>query len=189
MNSRQMFLDQLRASLKGLPRHVADDILSEYEAHFDEGQAQGRSDSDIAAGLGDPVRLARELRAETGLRRWEDERSLTNALGAIVGVFGLAALDLLIVLPVLLALAALDLAFFLVGIAFCLVGSLLLPLAIVNIGPFGGDWLQSLLVSLGTASGGASLMAMCVLFTIGMVNLLVRYGRAHYRLIAPSLPA
>ncbi|MBE7619770.1 DUF1700 domain-containing protein [Komagataeibacter sp. FXV2] len=190
MNSRQMFLDQLRAGLRGLPRHVIDDIVSEYETHFDEGHAAGRSDGDIAAALGDPVRLARELRAETGLRRWEDERSLTNALGAVVGVFGLAAVDLLVVLPVLTTLAALDLAFFVTGITICLIGSLLLPLAVVHLGPdFGGDWLQGLLVSLGLASGGASLMALCVLFTVGMVNLLVRYGRAHYRLIAPSFPA
>lgn len=72
MNSRQMFLDQLRAGLKGLPRSVVEDILAEYTAHFDEGRAAGRSDGEIAAALGDPGRLAREVRAETGVRRWEE---------------------------------------------------------------------------------------------------------------------
>lgn len=190
MNSRQMFLDQLRAGLKGLPRSVVEDILSEYTAHFDDGHTAGRSDSEIASALGDPARLARELRAEAGLRRWEDERNLSSALGAIVGVLGLAALDMLVVLPVLMTVASVDIAFFIAGGCICLAGSLLLPLALVNLIPgFEGDWLQGVLISLGMASGGASVVAVCVLFTLGTINLLVRYGRAHYRLIVRATPS
>nr|WP_025827483.1 DUF1700 domain-containing protein [Acetobacter persici] len=190
MNSRQMFLDQLRAGLKGLPRSVVEDILAEYTAHFDEGRAAGRSESDIAAALGNPARLAREVRAETGIRRWEDERNLSNALGAIIGILGLVALDLLVVWPVLLTIASVDLAFFVVGICVCLAGSLLLPLALINMIPgFEGDWFQGVLITLGMASGGASLMALCALFTIGSINLLVRYGRAHFRLLARANPS
>ncbi|KXV75453.1 hypothetical protein AD953_07415 [Acetobacter malorum] len=190
MNSRQMFLDQLRAGLKGLPRSVVEDILAEYTAHFDEGRAAGRSDGEIAAALGDPGRLAREVRAETGVRRWEDERSLSNALGAIMGILGLAALDLLVVLPVLMTVGSVDLAFFIAGACICLAGSLMLPFALINMLPgFDGDWLQGLLISLGMASGGASMVAVCALFTIGTLNLLIRYGRAHYRLIAKANPS
>lgn len=190
MNSKQRFLDQLQAGLKGLPQSVVEDILAEYTAHFDEGRAAGRSDSDIAAALGDPARLAREVRAEAGVRRWEDERSLSNALGAIVGILGLAALDLLVVLPVLMTIGSVDLAFFIAGACVCLAGSIMLPFALINLLPgFEGGWLQGLLISLGMASGGAALVAMCALFTIGVLNLLIRYGRAHYRLIKQANPS
>ncbi|GAN68375.1 DUF1700 domain-containing protein [Acetobacter orleanensis] len=190
MNSKQMFLDKLRAGLKGLPHSVVEDILAEYTAHFDEGRAAGRSESEIATALGDPSRLAREVRAETGMRRWEDERSLGNALGAIVGVLGLAALDLLVVLPVLLTVGSIDLAFFIAGACICLAGSIMLPFALISLLPgFDGDWLQGVLISLGMASGGASIVAVCALFTIGVINLLIRYGRAHYRLITQANPS
>ncbi|MCG0995988.1 DUF1700 domain-containing protein [Acetobacter indonesiensis] len=185
--SKQLFLDQLRAGLKGLPRTVIDETVADYEAHFEAGRAAGRSEADIAAGLGDPTRLARELRAEAGVRRWEDERSLSNALGAILGIMGLAALDLLVVLPVLLTVGACVFAFIIAGAIICLVGSIMLPFALIDLNPLpGADWLQGILISLGLACGGASVVAFCTLLTIGAVNLLTGYGRAHYRLIAPS---
>ncbi|CEF40446.1 DUF1700 domain-containing protein [Acetobacter tropicalis] len=188
--SKQLFLDQLRAGLKGLPRSVIEETVADYEAHFEAGRAAGRTEADIASRLGDPARLARELRAEAGVRRWEDERSLSNALGAILGIMGLAALDLLVVLPVLLAVGSCVFAFVIAGAAVCLAGSLLLPFSLVDVNPFpNADWLQGVLLSLGLATGGASVVAFCVLLTIGIVNLLVGYGRAHYRLIAPTYTA
>ena len=61
-----------------IPRHVAPpprpacrqprstSVMADYAAHFAEGMAAGRSEAEIAAALGDPLRLARELRAEAG---------------------------------------------------------------------------------------------------------------------------
>ncbi|MBB2168694.1 DUF1700 domain-containing protein [Gluconacetobacter aggeris] len=184
MNERDSFLRRLRSGLWGLPRPAIDDIIADYEGHFDAGRAAGRSDADVATALGDPSRLARELRAEAGLRRWEDERSLASALGVIVGVIGLAALDLFVILPVLVGIVTTLFAFLLVGLVACLGGGFALPFALVtNFPGFMGDRLQAALLSLGVLGGGASLTAFCILFTIGLVNLLVRYGRAHYRLI------
>src|SRR5471032_2549411 len=73
--SRQLFLDRLRAGLRGLPAGAIDEIAADYEAHFAEGRAAGREEIEVAAALGDPDRLARELRAEAGLKRWEAERN------------------------------------------------------------------------------------------------------------------
>jgi uncharacterized membrane protein len=185
MTERQMFLRRLKAGLRGMPRASIADIMADYEGHFDAGQAAGRSEADVAAALGNPSRLARELRAEAGLRRWEDERSLAAGLGVIVGVLGLAALDLFIVLPLLVAAVTTVFSFFIVGLGTCLAGSVALPFAIItNFPGFAGDRLQATLLSVGLLSGGASVVAFCILFTIGLVNVLVRYGRAHYRLIA-----
>ena len=69
--TRQEFIARLKAGLAGLPLQAQADIVADYETHFTEGAAAGRSEADIAAALGDPERLARELRAEAGLKRWE----------------------------------------------------------------------------------------------------------------------
>ena len=51
------------------------------DSHFSEGRVAGRSEDEIAAALGDPVRLARELRAEAGFKRWESERTPGSLAG------------------------------------------------------------------------------------------------------------
>ncbi|MFT9398570.1 DUF1700 domain-containing protein [Acetobacter sp.] len=186
-DSRLLFLTRLRTGLKGLPRTVIEEAVADYEAHFEAGHAAGRTEADIAQRLGDPARLAREIRAEAGVRRWEDERSLGSALGAIVGILGLAAIDLLIVLPILFLVGVCILAFIAAGAALCLGGCLLLPFGLLDIHPdVGSDWLQNVMICLGLVTAGISITSFCILVTIGIFNLLMRYGRAHYRLIAPS---
>jgi len=61
--NRNEFLARLRKGLVGLAQAAADDIVADYEAHFDEGRAAGRSEQDVAAALGNPDRIARELKA------------------------------------------------------------------------------------------------------------------------------
>jgi hypothetical protein len=78
------------------------------------GLAEGRSEAEIAAALGDPARLARELRAEAGLRRWETARTPANFYAALVGFLALIAVDFMFLLPLLGALALVAL---LVGVA------------------------------------------------------------------------
>jgi uncharacterized membrane protein len=176
----------LRAALKGLPSPAVADIVADYEAHFTEAAAAGRSEADVAAKLGDPVRVARELRAEAGLRRWEEQRSAGSALGAIVAVLGLATFDLFILLPALLTAGSAVIGFIIGGAVVCLVGAIMLLVALVDLLPgFSGSWIQGILLALGVTSGGASTVAFCVLFVIGAVNLLVRLGRLHMRAVAP----
>src|SRR5258708_30185893 len=67
--TRLEFLDTLRRRLAGLPEAEIDDLVADYATHFADGMAAGRNEADIAQALGDPMRLARELRAEAGLRR------------------------------------------------------------------------------------------------------------------------
>ena len=73
--TRALFLAELRAGLSGMPANERNDIMADYEAYFVEGAAAGRSDADMEAALGDPARLAKELRAEAGLKSWEENRN------------------------------------------------------------------------------------------------------------------
>ncbi len=190
MSDRERFLSKLRAGLKGLPPSTVNDIIGDYTAHFTEAVAHGRSEAEVAAKLGDPTRIARELRAEAGLKRWEQERSAAAALGAIVAVLGLATIDLFILLPLLVAVGAVLFALLVTAVSMCLAGVLLLVFALFHALPgFTGSWLQRILLALGITAGSASAMACCVLFLIGMVNLLARYGRLHIRAAAPMVPA
>ncbi len=188
MSDREQFLNRLRAGLKGLPPRTVDDIIGDYAAHFSEAASHGRTEAEVAAKLGDPARLARELRAEAGLRRWEEERSAGAALGAIVAVLGLATFDLFILLPVLIAVGAVLFVLLITAAGICLAGAVLLALALFHGVPgFTGSWLQGVLLGLCITSGSASAVAFCLLFLVGLVNLLARYGRLHMRAAAPMV--
>ncbi|NHO33181.1 DUF1700 domain-containing protein [Acetobacter fallax] len=187
MNEKDDFMRRLAGGLRGMPKDTATDILQDYEGHFGEGRRAGRSDADIAHQLGDPARLARELRAEAGIRRWEDERSMAAALGAIVGLLGLAALDLFIVIPVLITILIVVFCLALAAVCIGFAGLVILPFAILNILPSSdGSWLQNILIGLGLFSAGVSGTAFCALFLIGLTDLVSRYARAHFRLISPG---
>jgi uncharacterized membrane protein len=183
--NREAFIARLRDGLRGLPPQAIADIVADYETHFADGKADGRSDEEVAAALGDPGRLARELRAEIGLKRWEEERSPSGAASALVAVLGLGAIDLLILLPVLMVIGGI-----LFSMAIAAIGGLFAGAAVFAAGPFagfpGGFW-AAVLAGLGVMSGAISLGALVVLATVGIVNALVWYGRLHYRLLKPAL--
>src|SRR6185436_3001685 len=83
--SRTLFIGRLRQGLKGLSPAEIDEIVMDYEAHFSDAMAAGRSEVDVAASLGDGLQLGNELRAETKLRRWETRRSPRNFVQASLG--------------------------------------------------------------------------------------------------------
>jgi hypothetical protein len=90
--TRAEFLTRLKRGLVGLPAGQIADIVADYEAHFNDAQEAGRSESEVAAALGDPERLAREQRAEQGVKRWEETKNPSAAAGAIFAFLGLGAL-------------------------------------------------------------------------------------------------
>ena len=104
--------------------------MDDYASHFAEGLAAGRSEAEIAAALGDPARLARELRAEAGLRRWESARTPANFYAAMIGFLALIAVDFMFLLPLLGALALATLALGLAMLGLCIAGLVLMTEAV-----------------------------------------------------------
>lgn len=183
--TRDEFLRRLRRGLDGVPQAAADDILGDYEAHFAAASAEGRSDAEVAEALGDPARLARELRLEAGIRRWEEARSPSSAWTAVIAFLGLGAIDILVLLPLLLPA---------IGVIVGLYGALLALFvaggATLIAGPFSGfpgGIPAALLAGLGLMSAAVAFAALLSIAAIGLVNALLWFGRLHYRVIEPAI--
>ena len=178
--NRAHFMAQLRDGLSGLHHTDIGDIVSDYERHFADGAADGRTEDEISAALGDPERLARELRAEVGFRRWEENRSPGNFVGVVLALLGLATIDFIILLPFLCFLAALFIG---LGLA-CLgmvVGGAFLLFNLLWGGVMGNTGMQ-LLIGLGLISGAIGGGALLLLLMDIIAKLLIRYARLHFRL-------
>ncbi len=183
--TRQAFMARLRLGLRGLPPQTQAEIASDYETHFADGAAAGRSEEDVAASLGDPGRLAQELRAEHGLKRWEESRSPSNAAGAVFALLGLGAVDILIMLPILMGIAGT-----LIGLGFAVLGIFMGGVAAFVAGPFTGmpgTPAVPILLGVGLITLAMALGAILAIVTIGFVNALVWYARLHYRVLKPVL--
>jgi len=178
------FLDTLADRLRGLPPDEIDELLDDYASHFAEGMAKGRSEAEIAAALGDPARLARELRAEAGLRRWETARTPANFFAAMAGFLALIAVDFVFLLPLLAALALFTFVAGLVMLGLCIAGfALTLRLFHLDHGLSLG-YLTRILSGvglLGLGVGGGALLLMAIDY---VVRLLGRFARLHYALLA-----
>jgi uncharacterized membrane protein len=185
--TRIEFLDRLRKGLSGLPTLTIDDFVADYAAHFDDAAAAGRSEAEVAAALGDPDRLARELRAEAGAKSWETSKTPSSAVAAILSVIGLGAIDIFVLLPIAGGVAGT-----LIGILAAALGVFIAGGVVFAIGPFAmlpGGWIAALLAGAGlmalAAAAGAITLALC----IWLVNGLVWYARLHYRALKPALDA
>lgn len=183
--TRAEFLTRLRRGLNGLPPETIDEIVADHEAHFVEAAAKGRNDPEIAAALGNPERLAREVRAEAGMARWEVEKTPASAWAAIVALIGLASIDILFLLPLLVGVVSGLAALFVAGIGVFIAGG-----AAFVVGPFAappGGPVVALLIGIGVMALGVVMTAITSVLTIWLVNALVWFGRLHFRLLKPAL--
>lgn len=181
--TRAEFLDTLRRRLAGLPKSEIDDLVGDYAAHFADGMAAGRSEPEIAEALGDPMRLARELRAEAGFRRWEEAPTPTNFFAVLFGFLALVAVDFVFLLPLLFGLGIATLVASLLMLGLCIAG-LVLALGLFRLDHglslhyfsriFAGVGL------LGIGVGGGALLMIMVDY---VVRLLGRFARLHYSLL------
>jgi len=182
--TRLEFLDTLRRRLAGLPPSEIDELIRDYAAHFADGMAAGRSEAEIAAALGDPMRLARELRAEAGFRRWETARTPANFFAVLFGFLALMAVDFVFLLPLLggLALFTLVAGFVLLGLS--IAGTVtLIRLVSWDHGAFAGHFLSRTFGGLGLLGFGIGGGALLLLMIDYVVRLLGKFARLHYALL------
>ena len=177
------FLDTLRRRLSGLPPSEIDELVSDYATHFADGIAAGRSEAEIAAALGDPMRLARELRAEAGFRRWENARTPANFFAVLFGFLALMAVDFIFLLPVLggLALFTILVGFALLGLSLAGIVTLIRALSWDHV--LTGHFLSRTFGGIGLLGFGIGGSALLLLMIDYVVRLLGKYARLHYALL------
>ena len=183
--TRDEFLRRLRRGLDGMPTDTLEDVVGDYAAHFEAAREDGRSEAEVADALGDPGRLARELRLEAGIKRWEEARSPSTAWTAVIGLLGLGAIDILVLLPLLLPAIGV-----VIGLYVALLGLFAAGGGVLIAGPFNGfpgGVGAALLTGLGMMAGAVAFTALLSIVTIGLVNALMWFGRLHYRVIKPAI--
>ena len=122
--NRDDFLKQLRQSLYGLSEEEIQDIILDYEEHFQIALSKGKTEEEISKELGNPRDIANNyINSATGTTREETIVSNSNnnsrkfVLLALLGIF-----NLIIVLGPYIGIIGILLGFFGLGIGFFFAG-------------------------------------------------------------------
>ncbi|MFC7061461.1 HAAS signaling domain-containing protein [Halobacillus seohaensis] len=182
--NKEQFLKKLSTSLRRLSEDEREDILQDFQEHFDIGKEEGETEEEISKSLGSPTQIAKELLASYYLEKVEDTSTTGNVLRAVWAVIGLGFFNLVIVLGPFIAVVAVVLAGWVSGLAF-IVSPLLV---LVNLAIYPGTFeLFDLFFSI-TLTGLGLIIAIGMLFVTRFITTgLVRYLNYNVRLVKGGL--
>lgn len=109
------FIQRLRQALGSLPKRDVDEIVADYREYIGDALSAGRTGEDVIAALGEPEKLARELKAQANFRQWEERRSFGNLMRVVGSIAGLGLLHLVLLVPFLLYMLVLTLGYVFFG--------------------------------------------------------------------------
>jgi uncharacterized membrane protein len=109
------FIQRLRQGLASLPKQEVDEIVADYREYIGDAIAAGRSEEGVLAALGDPDKLARELKAQATYRQWQARRSFGNLARVVASIAGLGLLNLVLLIPFIIYLGLLTAAYLVSG--------------------------------------------------------------------------
>lgn len=127
--NRKDYINKLSMYLQGLPSSEIQDILSDYEEHFDIGISKGKTEEEISKELGDPREVAEGYRTSyRNIQRDNVDRDYSpyDNSRKILIILMLIAFNLIIVLGPYIALVGILLSFYGIAIGLMFVGVVIL---------------------------------------------------------------
>lgn len=187
--NRADFLAELARSLSGVPGDERREILADYEEHFRMGLADGKTEEEISASLGQPAAIARAYRADYLVEQASTAKSAGNILRAVLAVVSLSFFNLVVVLGPFLGLVGTLVGLWAAGVGVTLGGVAVLLAALVS--PFirllppvaATGALGAALIGLGLTSLGTLSCIGLYFLTTWFYKLTVRYLKFNLRVI------
>src|SRR3972149_12087185 len=105
MNKKD-FINKLSSCLGGIPVEERQDVINDFEEHFKEAMAEGRTEEEIADSLGDPKALANQFKANILVSKAEKTTSAINITTAVLATLGLGFFNLVFVLGPFIGIVA-----------------------------------------------------------------------------------
>ncbi|WP_044640978.1 DUF1700 domain-containing protein [Risungbinella massiliensis] len=118
--TKDKFFAELEDQLRKLPKIEQEEILADYEEHFEHGRLKGRTEHEIATGLGSPKKIARELMADYHIGQAKENQSYPSLFRAFYTSIGLGFFNLVFLLGPFIAMLALIFSGYVVSLAFVL---------------------------------------------------------------------
>lgn len=154
--TKYQFLKELESKLSVLSQAEREEVLSDYEEHFLDAVASGKTEAEVSQTLGNPSSIAKELTAGYHVEKANESGDATSVIRAVLAVGSLGFFNLVVVLGPAVAVYGVLFSFW--AVALVLIASPILVLISI---PFliDGSVLNQLFLSL-TMSGIGILLAL-----------------------------
>ena len=187
MNKKD-FISKLSLYLRGVPEEDRQDVISDFEEHFKEGLAEGRTEEEIADSLGDPKSLANQLKASILVNKAGKTTSAINITRAVLATLGLGFFNLIFILGPFIAIALIPVVLFVSAIAITASGITVFFASIF--GPLFPNYFTTLVNPAVAIFGSIGITCFGILFFTGCIylskilyRLFVRYIKFNLRII------
>jgi len=120
--NKQTYLTQLKSALSGMPEAELNDILYDYEEHFDAALESGETEEAILEQLGRPEVVAKQFRLSKVIQRAEEKPSSVNLFRAVLASIGLGLFNIIFILGPYLALVGILIAVYAVAVSLIVAG-------------------------------------------------------------------
>jgi uncharacterized membrane protein len=127
--NKEKFMNALKAEFNGASDADLQEILSDYEEHFANGKEAGKTEESIAAELGDPKLIAKEIRTLSLVKKAEERPTFWNVLRAILA---LSLFNLIFVLGPFMAAVGIIIGFFTAAISVVIAGIATIIIVCIN---------------------------------------------------------
>lgn len=114
--NKEKFIDKLSRYLDGLPKDEIDDIIMDIEEYFEVGRERGRKEEELSISLGDPKKLAKQIKAQSYIDKADASKNAKDITKAVFTSIGLSFFNIIFVLPPFLVVFGLVIALFAVSI-------------------------------------------------------------------------
>lgn len=115
--SKEQFIKELSVLLKDLSAQERQEVLNDYEEHFQFGMDEGKTENEIAASLGSPKILAKEILANYHIENAKGAQTAGNVVRAVWAVIGLSFFNLVFVLGPFIGLVGIIFAGWIISFA------------------------------------------------------------------------
>jgi len=187
MNKKD-FISKLSTYLGGIPVEERQDVINDFEEHFKEGLAEGRTEEEIADSLGDPRALANQFKANILVNQAEKTTSAINITRAVLATLGLGFFNLMFILGPFIAIVAVLISLFVSAIAIIAAGITIFFASIF--GPLIPQYFAVLINPAVAIFGSIGVTCFGILFFVGCIylskilyRLFVRYIKFNLRII------
>jgi uncharacterized membrane protein len=178
--NKQEFLSILQVQLKGIPTSELNEILADYNEHFEIGMASERSESEIAASLGNPKTIAKELKANFMVNQAKDSLTVNSFFQAFMATLGLGFFNLVFILGPFIGVFSVIVSLIIASASIAISGVAMMIMAFISpIQPV-------VLIFLGIAMGclGVILTILSYNGCVWFLKLTVKYLQANINIIS-----
>lgn len=92
------FFQKFERSLRGLPKEEKQNIIADFEEHFRNSAAEGRSEAETAETLGNPLSIGRLAKTELLVLEAEKNKTAKNVFRAVLAAAGLGLFNIIVVI-------------------------------------------------------------------------------------------